>query len=124
MHERSLVAGLLDQIVREIAPRDPRRVQAVTLEIGEFAGVEPLLLASAFEELAPTVLSPEVRLDWRTVPLRACCESCVQEFSVSQFRFVCPACGASRVRVVAGEELLLVSVELTATEPRITKAIA
>ena len=96
MHERSLVRGVLDQIVREVAPRSPQVVRGVQLDVGEFAGIEPLLLQSAFEELAPTVLHADVQLDLRTSPLRARCRQCAAEFAVSDFRFVGPRLPAAR----------------------------
>lgn len=110
MHERSLALSLIRQIDDELRERGLHQLSEVRLAIGEFAGVEPALLASAFEELAAAhwESSPRLRLD--IVPLTARCHACGQEFNVHRFRFVCPQCGSQQTETTAGEELQLVSV--------------
>jgi len=116
MHERSLVHSLIGQIDEELQRRGLSRLQEVRLEIGEFAGIEPLLLAMAFEEIAAEHWSEPVKLHWSLVPLQAKCRNCATEFAVSQFQFVCPKCEARTVDVISGEDLKLVSLRIE-TEP-------
>lgn len=115
MHERSLVAYLIRQIDEELQSRGLTRLHEVRLEIGEFAGVEPILLQLAFEDMAANHWTGSVRLCWSTVPLTARCRQCVAEFAVEGFRFVCPHCSGRDVDVVAGEELKLVSLRAEST---------
>jgi hydrogenase nickel incorporation protein HypA/HybF len=115
MHERSLAQALIQQIDDELQTRRLCRLREVHLEIGEFAGVEPLLLESAFEELAANHWPAVVRLQWKSVPLTARCQNCVLEFRVERFRFVCPVCGHRQVDILAGEELKLVSLQAETT---------
>lgn len=111
MHEGSLAAALIRQIDEELRRRRLQALVEVRLAIGEFAGVEPRLLTSAFEELAADHWNPPPRLCYDIIPLRARCQTCALEFEVNQFRFVCPACGSRQVDVTAGEELQLVSLQ-------------
>jgi hydrogenase nickel incorporation protein HypA/HybF len=120
MHERSLAQALIQQIDDEIRTRALRRLREVHLEIGEFAGVEPRLLASAFEELATNHWPIAVQLQWKSVPLTARCRSCVQEFRVERFRFVCPVCGHRQVDITAGEEIKLVGLRADTTSPQMS----
>ena len=90
-----------------------RRLTGRTLrEIGEFAGIEPLLLQSAFDDMAPDVLHPTVTLNWQTAPLRARCTACQDEFPIERFSFVCTQCAGRDVQILSGEQLILVSVGL------------
>lgn len=111
MHERSLAIALIRQVEEELYRRHLRSLAEVRLAIGEFAGVEPTLLASAFQELAADHWKPAPRLCCDIIPLTACCRECANEFIVNQFRFECPTCGSRRVDVTAGEELELVSLQ-------------
>jgi hydrogenase nickel incorporation protein HypA/HybF len=81
----------------------------VKLTVGEFAGVEPELIRLAFEELAPSILHPHVRLDVLVAPLEAECRSCRNQFRVESFRFRCPACGGPDVVATGGEQIELTS---------------
>jgi len=44
------------------------------------------------------------------VLLTAHCQNCHENFSVQDFQFVCPQCGAKVVEIVSGEEMQLVSI--------------
>ena len=110
MHERSLVKGLIDQVLEEARVRGLGRLHNIRLQIGEFAGVEPRLVESAFEELAPSFWDHHVQLVLESVQLTAMCRNCQSDFQVEGFRFLCPLCGSGNVEVTAGEEMRLVSV--------------
>jgi hydrogenase nickel incorporation protein HypA/HybF len=49
MHESSLVRALLTQIREACQPHSPIDIHEVFIAIGPLAGVEPLLVASAFD---------------------------------------------------------------------------
>jgi hydrogenase nickel incorporation protein HypA/HybF len=107
MHETALMAQLLRRVEQEARAAGAARVKAVRLRVGELSGVEPRLLESAFDWLAPGTVADGARLEIEPVPLEASCEACGRRFRVEQFHFRCPACGGDRTRAVAGEELVL-----------------
>jgi hydrogenase nickel incorporation protein HypA/HybF len=109
MHERSLVKALIEQIIEEAARRKLGRLHEVRLQLGEFSGVEPALVESAFAEMAVDVWGHAVRLVVEVVPLTARCPACALPFHVNAFRFICPRCGGGDEQITAGEELQLVS---------------
>ncbi len=113
MHERSLVASLLEQVSDTAKARGLIGIREVVLDVGEFSGVDATLLAMAFEEMAPAVLGADVKLDLRQTPLTARCRQCNHEFRVERFRFACPQCGGD-VDVTGGEEFRLVSLRVAA----------
>ena len=116
MHEQSLVNALLRQVEQVRRQHGGGRVTEVRVELGPLAGVEPLLLVSAFEQLAPGTSAAEATLVIDEVALTAECTSCLCEFEVKDFDFRCPGCGGN-VRVIRGDAFQLVSVSLQETEP-------
>lgn len=116
MHEKSLVHVLLKQVDAIRRQHQAERVTAVRVEVGPLSGVEPLLLASAFEELVPESTSSGANLVIDEVALLGQCKSCGCEFEVLDFVFRCPTCGGN-VRVTRGDEFQLVSVAVQRGEP-------
>lgn len=112
MHEASLVRNLLKQVqgVSELHPGT--RIARVEVEIGPLSGVEPLLLESAFRDLAPRAFAQPVELALNEVPLGARCEDCQHEFEVIDFEFRCPKCHSSRLHIIRGDSIQLVNVSL------------
>lgn len=116
MHERSLVRALLKQVESIRQRHGAEQVTEVRVEVGPLAGVEPLLLGVAFEEMAVagSVCGARIMID--EVALHAECEACSHNFEMTDFVFRCPHCG-SNVRVTRGDEFRLVSVSVTSNEP-------
>ncbi len=115
MHERSLVSRLLAQVERLMEEHDAVRVHAVRVSVGQFSGVEPLLLRSAFQEMVFDTPMRGADLIMEEVPLEARCDLCGDQFAVERFDFECPRCGSRKVTVVRGEELMLESLMMEET---------
>lgn len=111
MHEYSVATRLLRE-VEQLAARERGRVTRVKVSVGEFSGVDPHLLQSAFEDLVERSGREPIVWQAETVPLEATCESCRHRFPVVAFRFQCPRCHSGRTQVLRGEELVLESVVL------------
>lgn len=113
MHELSLINYLLRLVDREAIKAGGGRVTRVRVLAGEFSGVEPALLQSAFRIAAPTTSSRDASLEIQVVPLEAECRDCEKRTRVVDFRFVCAQCGSNQIDVLSGEELLLESITLS-----------
>jgi hydrogenase nickel incorporation protein HypA/HybF len=112
MHERSLVRRLLQQAEELMIEHDGARVREVHLSIGEFSGVEPELLETAFHEMVGEGPLGHAVLELQRVPLEAECDACGCQFAVERFTFLCPQCGSTEVTVLRGEQLMLESLVL------------
>lgn len=117
MHELAVCQGLVDEIARVARAQGADEVQAVTVAVGALAGVESGLLERAFVIARAGTVAAQARLQLQSLPARVACSECGAEAEVAPNRLLCPACGGWRVRVVGGEELLLIRVELTRAVP-------
>lgn len=110
MHEFSLVRTLLDQVDQVVTEHGGRVAVEVCVELGPLSGVEPLLVRSAFEQLADASSARGATLRIDEVPLTAKCTNCDTEFEVIDFRFQCPACGSRTTQTTRGDMFRLMSV--------------
>jgi hydrogenase nickel incorporation protein HypA/HybF len=116
MHERSLVKALLRQ-VEDVAAKHPgSHVLSIRVRIGEFSGVEPQFLASAYHDLITDTPFRGASLDLEQVPLAAVCDVCSNHFRIERFNFQCDNCGSLRLTIRGGEEMLLDSVTMEEME--------
>lgn len=111
MHESSLVRSLLGQVETIRVEQDGLAVDEVRIEIGPLSGVEPLLVSSAFSQLAPACGMDGARLVIDEVPLSARCPACGL-VEVSLALVSCSICGSSEVQIVSGDEVRLKSVTI------------
>jgi hydrogenase nickel incorporation protein HypA/HybF len=109
MHELAIAESVLDTIT---ARTGDRQVCEVRLEVGKLSGVSVDSLRFCFELAAAGTGVDGAALDIVEPSGRARCETCSEEFLIDDRILLC-ACGSSDVRVLAGEELRIVSVEVS-----------
>jgi hydrogenase nickel incorporation protein HypA/HybF len=109
MHELAIAENVLETITARTADR---KVHAVRLEIGKLAGVTTDSLRFCFELAAAGTGVDGAVLEIVEPAGRARCQACSHEFALNDLILLC-ACGSSDVRVLAGNELRILSVEVS-----------
>lgn len=110
MHERSLVRALLTQIERLVAKQGAGQVEEIRVQLGPLSNVDPILVESAFQALAPESAAAGARLVVEEVPLTGRCAVCRSEFEIVRFQFQCPQCRSQDIDVTAGDGFVLESI--------------
>ena len=112
MHELAVCQALIDQ-VEEIALRERAdQVLSIHLGIGPLSGVEPQLLEQAFSIARAGGVAAGAELLIDNLPVQVSCDQCGQTTDALPARLLCGACGNWRTRLVSGDELQLLHVEL------------
>lgn len=117
MHELSVCQALLAQVSEVARTHGAHAVSRIVVRIGPLSGVEPALLAQAFPLARAGSLAAEAGLDIEAAPVRVRCGRCGAETEAAANRLLCAACGDYHTTLIAGDELLLVKVELVQEEP-------
>lgn len=116
MHELSVCQALLDEVAKAAASRGASAVERITIEVGRLSGVEPELLARAFEVARVGTCASQAVLVVRTLDITVRCTECGATSHAEPTRLTCGACNGYRTRVVEGEELRLRTLELQVPE--------
>jgi hydrogenase nickel incorporation protein HypA/HybF len=113
VHELSIALSIVTAVQELAAARAFDRIDAVTLQIGEFAGVDKDALSFAWELAAADSVAAGSRLEFRDVRLRVRCPVCgVEREPPNRYELACPTCPGAAPEFLAGRELHVVSVEV------------
>ena len=112
MHELSLCDDLLSQVVAIAAQNKAQSVASITVRIGALAGVEPLLLDSAFDLIKAGTVAEHAQLIMESSPVTVLCRTCGAQSEVAPNRLLCNACQSHETTLLSGDELILASVAL------------
>jgi hydrogenase nickel incorporation protein HypA/HybF len=93
-----------------------RQTSAVTLRVGRLRQVVPDSLEFYFEFVARGTVCEGARLELELVAGRLTCSTCSHEWELDEPAFWCPACASSDVRISAGNELEVESIEVEEKE--------
>lgn len=109
MHELSITQNIV-AIVKERAAGRP--VHAVHLQIGRLSGIEVQAVRFCFDVCTKGTELEGARLDIDEVDGRGVCETCGEQIALERFVLRCPCAQRAPIKVVAGEELLIRSMEV------------
>lgn len=110
MHEYSLVQALVERVGQEAAARQATAVRRLSVRIGELAGVDPDLFATAYETFRERTICDGAPLDLTIVPVQWGCAGCAKPVEAGQ-PLLCTICGTPAT-LVAGDEIVLDRIEL------------
>jgi hydrogenase nickel incorporation protein HypA/HybF len=112
VHELSIATAIVEQAAELARADGTESVSAVTVRVGELAGVVPEALDFAFEVARDGTALAAARLVVERVPARAWCEPCAEEFPVGMPPFFwCPVCDRPAPTLRSGRELQITRVE-------------
>jgi hydrogenase nickel incorporation protein HypA/HybF len=115
MHEISIAQSILDVAAASLKDNAVRSVVAVSLRIGPISGVDPDALRFAMEVVAQGTPLEGADLRIETPPVRFRCTDCNHEFEAGEVQFSCPSCGGTRIKLISGDELEIVNLEVETT---------
>jgi hydrogenase nickel incorporation protein HypA/HybF len=110
MHEYSIVRSLLDRVEQEARDRGATAVHRLRVRIGELAGVEPDLLATAYQTFRERTLCAGAELDLVPVAAAWGCPRCGRPIAPGGI-LRCPEC-AVPARLAAGDDIVLERIEM------------
>ena len=108
MHELSIAQSVLAIVCRHAAGR---RVTRVQLKVGHLRQVVPDALAFSFELVAQGTTVEGAQLEIEPVSALGACRNCGAQSRLETFPLQCQACGGFDLQIVAGEELVVESLE-------------
>lgn len=113
MHELSIAQSVVDIASRHA---QGRKVTKVELRVGHLRQVVPAALSFSFELVAQGTPVEGAELVQDSVPALGRCSRCGGETLLESFPFQCGICAAFDLEIVAGDELVVESIEVEEAE--------
>jgi hydrogenase nickel incorporation protein HypA/HybF len=110
MHEYSIVGALIHRVESEARARQAVSVQRIRVALGELSGVDPELLATAYDTFRAGTVCAGAEMELHQVPARWSCPKCGAA-PPRGGALRCPACQGP-VRLQTGDEILLEQIEM------------
>ena len=109
MHELAIASAVLESVLRHAAGRE---VSAVKLRVGHLRQVVPDSLEFYWGIVTRDGVCEGSVLEQEVIAARLECKACSREWEIELPVFRCPTCGGADVRVAAGDELEVESIEV------------
>jgi hydrogenase nickel incorporation protein HypA/HybF len=113
MHEMGLMQTCLELACDQARLHGARRIEGITLRVGDLSGAVPEALELAFEVVSPGTVAEGARFLVERVAVICRCAACASDFYPSDVVFECPSCGRLSAEVRQGRELELTNLEVS-----------
>jgi len=112
MHEYSIVQALLNQCESIAKENEAKKVIKVVIKIGVMSGVEIHLLKTAFDTFKEGSICDGAELIINHQKIKLHCNECGAEYEIDEINYKCIECESLNVKVIDGEDMYLMSLEM------------
>ncbi len=112
MHEYSVVQALLDQIENIAEENKATQVSKVIVKIGVMSGIEVHLLEVAFNTFKEKTIADGAEFIINIQQIKVECASCGEVSELEKVEYCCRACESTAIKVIDGEDMFLMSLEM------------
>ncbi len=113
MHEYSLTLNLIETLDEERIKNNAKKLKKISLKIGKFSGVEPILIFHCFEILKKEkeeFKEAELQIEIENPQVK--CKNCGNVFEPEDFPFICPNCGNIYNEMIKGFDIIIEKIEM------------
>jgi len=112
MHELAVTQSILKIALQHAEKANAKRVTDLNIVMGEFSKMVDDSIQFYWEIIAKDTIAEKATLHFRRVLAEFQCLSCSEKYNPGDGEFICPKCGSAKVKIVAGEEFLLESIDV------------
>lgn len=112
MHELPITESILEISIRHARQAEARRITDLYLVIGQLASIVDDSVQFYWDIISKDTLAEGAKLHFRRIEVEMRCLDCEVNYKPEAHDMACPSCGGSNVRVVAGEEFFLESIDV------------
>lgn len=120
MHELAVTESILGIANKHALQAGATRVTDIHLVIGRLSSIVDDSIQFYWDMISQDTLCEGAVLHFKRIPARLKCMNCMNEYELDRELEPCTACGSLQVKVMAGEEFYLDSIEIE-KEPQETE---
>lgn len=112
MHELSVTESILEISVRHADEANAKRITNLYLVIGQLASIVDDSVQFYWDIISKGTIAEGAMLHFRRLPAKFICLACSTIYNPSSDSFSCPSCNSDRIKVLAGDEFYMESIDI------------
>jgi len=112
MHELAITESILKIAEKHAAQANATKVTDINIVIGQLSSIVNDSVQFYWDIVSKDTLCASATLHFIRVPAKMICLDCSNEFEIPDELTACPQCSSFRLKVAAGEEFWLDSIEI------------
>ena len=109
MHELAVTENILNIAIKHAGGQ---RITDLYLVIGQLSSIVDDSVQFYWDTISQGTLAEGATLHFKRIPTELQCLDCQHRFAPSKDNYACPKCGSLRVKITAGEEFYMESIQV------------
>ena len=116
MHELPITQSILEISLRHAEQAGAKRITDLYLLIGKLSYAVDDLVQFYWDMIAKDTIAEGATLHFQRVPVEFLCLDCNNRYPADDETLACPRCSSTRVKVAAGDEFHLESIDIETSD--------
>ena len=112
MHELYATQAILEKALQKAAEGNARRITELHIVVGEISTYSDDSVRFYWDEISKGTIAEGANLVFRHVSAELQCMACFTKYQPVEGEILCPSCGSSGARILAGEEFYLEALDV------------
>ena len=112
MHELPVTESILEITLRHASQANATRVTDLYLVIGQLSSIIDDSIQFYWDIISEDTIAEGAELHFRRIPTQFTCLNCQHKYTPEGDDYACPECQSTQVKITAGEEFFLESINI------------
>jgi hydrogenase nickel incorporation protein HypA/HybF len=112
MHELYATQAILEKALEKATEAKARRIIGLHIVVGEISTYVDDSVQFYWDEISKGTLAEGAQLHFRRVGAQLQCMACFTKYSPADGEILCPNCGSSGAKILAGEEFYMEALDV------------
>ncbi len=112
MHELYGTQAILDKALEKAQEAHAQRITNIYLVVGEISTYSPDSVQFYWDQISKNTAAESARVHYRFVESEFQCMACFTKYHPKDGEIVCPNCGSSGAKILAGEEFYMEALDV------------
>jgi len=113
MHELSVTENILRIATEHAEKVQAKKVTDVFLIIGQLSSIIDDSVTFYWDIITKDSICEEAKLHFQRIPAELMCQDCKQIYKLENDLTPCPKCNSTNIKVIAGDEFNIESIDIT-----------
>lgn len=113
MHELAVTESILDIALAHAKKAEAIQVTAINIVMGRLTTIVDDSVQFYWDIISQDTICAGAKLNFERIPAQLACLNCGNQYTLADELTPCPQCQSDRVKVIAGENFHLDSIEIT-----------
>ena len=112
MHELYATQAILERAIQKAGEQNAKRITDAYLVVGEISTYADDSVQFYWDEISKGTIAEAAALHFRHVPAELQCMACFTKYHPPEGEIICPNCGSTGAKIVAGEEFYMEALDV------------